>query len=102
VAEVGFQISDSNKKAAIYDIKIMLLLRICFVCPSSTVETNTGVWLFYSANQSKKTITDVNYPVGEVFGFLYLRDYIDGYTGQPYKSIDEYRWMLSHARWRDL
>ena len=77
----------------------MLLLRMCFKCPSSIREPFRGVWLF---DKSQTFNEDVNYPVGQVFGRIYLKDSIAGYSGQPYDPVKEYHWMLSNCQWRNL
>lgn len=82
-------------------LKVMLLLRVAFVCPSNQLDpdSNGGIWSF-SAQSKRESINDMNWPVGEAFGHFYLRDTIGGYFGSPYDPVEEFHWMSSHGKWR--
>jgi hypothetical protein len=102
IVESGIELASKNTKLVRFGgIKMMILLRVCFKCPSNEWQTNVyGGWVSFSAQSAGRRIQDMNWPVGKAFGCFYLIDTIDGYTGQPYDPVAEYRWMKSHCEWR--
>jgi hypothetical protein len=85
------------------DIRVMLLLRVCFECPSGRMPKDVrGGWFSYSARDAHRTIDDMNWPVRQRLGLFYVEDSLDGYLGPPYDSAAEFNWMLANCKWRDL
>lgn len=82
-------------------IKVMLLLRVCFECPPNVRQpAGYGGWISYSAQEAGRTNFDENWPVGVTSGQLYLQDNINGYLGQPYDPVADFRWRLINCSWR--
>jgi len=85
------------------NIRVMLLLRVCFDCPAGTPRPSTyGGWISHSAANRGETNRDMNWPVGRALTRLYMQDTIDGYIGSPYDGREEFDWLLTHCAWRGL
>lgn len=93
----------TNGPRLIQEIKIMILLRVCFKVQAGRAPAYThGGWISDSALQAKRTIDDENWPVARRFGYFYLEDTIDGYTGAPYDPAEKFQWLLENGEWRNL
>jgi hypothetical protein len=93
-----------DKQANLYnDIKLMILLRVCFKIPSGRFPGYIhGGWVSDSAMHENKIIQDENWPVGRRLGHYYLEDTISGYQGPPYDPVMDFQWRLENGEWRDL
>ena len=83
------------------DNRVMVLLRVCFECPSGAMPNTPRGWLSYSAKDANRKIDDMNWPVRQRLGLFYLEDSLDGYMGPPYDSTAEFDWMLANCKWRN-
>jgi hypothetical protein len=103
LVESALWFASTNHNAVRFgNVKIMILLRVCFSCPANKMPTNIySGWVSFSAEKAGRTIHDLNWPVGEVFGHFYMKDTLDGYVGQPYDPVAEFRWMRSNCKWRN-
>lgn len=94
---------DPHYRKSIWDsnVKTMLLLRVCFESPAH--EMMPGIHGgFMSLSEANHYILDMNWPIKHRFGWFYLEDSIGGYMGPPYDPESEFKWRLSHCKWRDL
>ena len=85
------------------EIKLMILIRICFICPSGTLPIGQhGGWIPAKQSATNSNVYDINWPVERRFGHFYLRDDIVGYTGTGYDPVKEFDWMATNCQWRSL
>lgn len=85
------------------NIRVMLLLRVCFECPSGAMRSGThDGWVSASAYRANRRAKDMNWPVEYKSGRFSLEDSIDGYLGSPYDPEAEFGWMLANGKWRKL
>ncbi|MDB6065080.1 MAG: hypothetical protein JWR26_1288 [Pedosphaera sp.] len=93
----------SNKTARFTDVKLMILLRVCFECRQDARRDGVfGGFTSASAFDAGRTNLDMNWPVRRTFGVFWLQDTIDGYMGAPYDPVAEFDWFSANCSWRKL
>lgn len=83
------------------NVRLMLLMRICFECPAQErMNQIHGSFLFSPENEVNGRAFDMNWPIKTRFGHFYLQDSINGYTGPPYDPKSEFAWRVANCKWR--
>jgi hypothetical protein len=88
-----------------FELSVMILLRVAFVCPKGMFPSGAGGWVLGEGeNEGKPFEVDnsMNAPVAYSWGHFRLTHRIVGYTGRKYDPDEEFRWRLDHCKWREF